>query len=150
LHEGPRTIPFFKKTRLARLSGSYRISAINNKTRPCAGLNIKEECTIMRNRLPEEHHVFAAALPDIRAHFEDAAKRSPDHFFVLNTIAEDLRETERRIACSVISAVHLERSRATLIHAAEGSDYYPMIAHEFETALDIALHHQKRLKGPGL
>lgn len=103
----------------------------------------------MRNRLPEEHHVFAAALPDIRAHFEDAAKRSPDHHFVLNTIAEDLRETERRIAASVAGKAHIERSRNTLIHAAEGSDYYPMIAHEFEVALEIVLHHQKKLKGPG-
>lgn len=103
----------------------------------------------MRNRLPEEHHVFAAALPDIRAHFEDAAKRSPDHFFILNCIAEDLRETERRIASSITGAARIELSRNTLIHAAEGSDYYPMIAHEFEVALEIALHHQKRLKGPG-
>jgi hypothetical protein len=114
-----------------------------------AGLLQKEECTTMRDRLPEEHQVFAAALPDIRAHFEAAAKRSPDHHFVLNSIAEDLRETERRIASSITGAGHLERSRNTLIHAAEGSNYYPMIAHEFEVALEIALYHQKKLKGPG-
>ncbi|TAL37306.1 MAG: hypothetical protein EPN97_05620 [Alphaproteobacteria bacterium] len=103
----------------------------------------------MRNRLPEEHHVFAAALPDIRAHFEDAAKRSPDHFFVLNTIAEDLKQAEERLAANGPDSRYLESIRVTLIHAAEGVHYYPMIAHEFETALDIALHHQRRIKGPG-
>jgi hypothetical protein len=103
----------------------------------------------MRDRLPEEHHIFAAALPDIRAHFEDAARRGGDHSFILNAIAEDLRQAERLIALSGMEPQHLHRARFNLLAAAEGVDYYPMIAHEFDAALDIALDHQRKLKGPG-
>lgn len=103
----------------------------------------------MRDKLPEEHHIFVAAISDMRAHFEEASRRSPDHSFILDSIAEDLRQAERLISSQGPEPRHVERTRVNLIIAAEGSDYYPMIAHEFDGALEIALHHQRRLKGPG-
>lgn len=101
----------------------------------------------MKDRLPEEE-VFAAAIPDIRAHFENAAQRSPDYRFVLASIAEDLRQAEEEIFATGTQSRRVAMSRFNLIAAAEGSDYYPLIAHEFESALDICLAHQRRLKGP--
>lgn len=104
----------------------------------------------MRDQFPEEHHIIIAALPDMRAHFEDAARRSPDHSFVLASIADDLRQTEKLISLNGPKALHIEQARSNLIIAAEGSHYYPMVAHEFDAALDIALQHQRKLKGPGV
>ena len=103
----------------------------------------------MRDKLPEEHHIFIAALPDMRAHFEEAALRSPDHSFVLDSIADELRLAERLISNHGPEPRHVERARANLLTAAEGSYYYPLVAHEFDSALDIALHHKRRMKGPG-
>lgn len=103
----------------------------------------------MRDKMPEEHHIFVAAISDMRAHFEEAARRSPDHSFILESIADDLRQAERLISNEGSEPRHVERARSNLIVAAEGSHYYPMIAHEFDGALEIALHHQRRLKGPG-
>ncbi len=104
----------------------------------------------MRDKLPEEHHVFAAALPDMRAHFEEASRRSPDHSFVLDHIADELRQAEHLVASNNAEPRHFERLRMNLITAAEGAHYYPLVAHEFDAALDIALSHQKKLKTPGL
>jgi hypothetical protein len=103
----------------------------------------------MRDKLPEEHHIFIAALPDMRAHFEGAAQRSPDHSFVLDSIAEELRLAERLISNHGPEPRHVERARTNLIIAAEGSHYYPLVAHEFDGALEIALRHKRDFKGPG-
>ena len=103
----------------------------------------------MRDKLPEDHDIFIAAVTDMRLHFEDAAKRSPDHSFVLESVAYDLLQAERLFAGS-FDPLHVERARSNFIVAAEGSHYYPMVAHEFDAALDIALGHQRKLKGPGV
>ena len=103
----------------------------------------------MRDKLPEDHDIFIAAISDMRLHFEDAAKRSPDHSFVLESVAYDLLQAERLISGNGLEPLHVERARVNLILAAEGSHYYPMVAHEFDAALDIALEHQRKLKGPG-
>lgn len=104
----------------------------------------------MRDKLPTEHQIITAAMPEMRAHFEEAARRFPDHSFVLDSIAEELRLAEKLIASEGAQPRHVERLRFNLIAAAEASDYYPLVAHEFDAALDIALAHQKKLKGPGV
>lgn len=104
----------------------------------------------MRDKFPAEHHVISSAVPDMRAHFEEAARRSPDHSFVLDSLAEELRQAEKLIANEGPQPRHVERVRFNLLAAADGADYYPMIAHEFDAALDIALSHQRKLKGPAL
>jgi hypothetical protein len=104
----------------------------------------------MKDRLPEEAHIFAAAIPDMRAHFESAAARSPDYRFVLASIAEDLAQAEADIFATGTDSRRVAMSRFNLIAAAEGSDYYPLIAHEFESALEICLAHQRRMKGPSV
>lgn len=104
----------------------------------------------MRDKLPEDHDIFLSALTDMRLHFEEAARRSPDHSFVLDSIAHDLRQMERLVSGEGSTPRHVEQARSNLIIAAEGSHYYPMVAHEFDAALDIALHHQRKMKGPGV
>ena len=104
----------------------------------------------MRDKFPAEHHVLGAALPDMRAHFEEASRRSPDHSFVLDSLAEELRQAEKLIADEGPQPRHVERVRFNLLAAADGVEYYPMIAHEFDAVLDIALSHRNKLKSPGL
>jgi hypothetical protein len=101
----------------------------------------------MKDTIPEEHHFFISALPEMRAHFEEAAKRSPDHSFVLRSLAEEFAQAEMLIAAQPGHRIHVERARSTLLIAAGGSDYYPLVAHEFDEALAIWQRHHK---GPKL
>ena len=105
----------------------------------------------MKERLPQEHHIFAAALPDLRAHFEEAAQKTPSYAFVFHSIAYDLRRAEQSVAESGVAAskTPIETARGTLIAIAHEPDF-GALGGDMEAALEIALTHQKKMHNPGL
>ena len=105
----------------------------------------------MRDRLPQEHDVFAAALPDLRAHFEQAAQNSADYTFIFGSIADDMRRAEQHVAENgvVASGQHIERARQTLISISEATDYH-VLGGDLEAAVNIAVAHSKRMAGPAV
>ncbi len=105
----------------------------------------------MRDRLIADHHAFASALPEMRAHFEDASKVSGQYSFVLDSIADDLRRAEQSVeAYGVVESERvINTARQTLIAIYEEPDF-GAIGREISTAADIAQRHHKNLKAPGV
>lgn len=103
----------------------------------------------MRDHLPEEHNVFAAALPELVEHFEAAAKHSGDYAFVLDSITEDLRRAHTAVELHGVekSTRAIDSAKQTLIAIAEEPDF-AALGGALAGALNITQKHQK--KGPGL
>lgn len=105
----------------------------------------------MRDRLTNDHDSFAAALPEMRAHFEGASKASGQYAFVLDSIADDLRRAEQSVVSYGVtdSARAINTARQTLIAIYEEPDF-GAIGGEIAAAADIAQRHHKKLKTPGV
>ncbi|HYD17553.1 MAG TPA: hypothetical protein VEF76_03645 [Patescibacteria group bacterium] len=102
----------------------------------------------MKNRLTDDHNAFAAALPDMRAHFESAAKAAPDYEFLYRTIADDLRTAEYSVASNGVenSLQHIDNARRSIIAIAEQPEFYGVIAGDLHAAADIATSYAKKQK----
>lgn len=93
----------------------------------------------MRDRLPEHHEPILSGLPEVRAHFEAAAKRSPCHAPILDSIVRDLDIAERRLSTATeAQKPHIaEEAKANLAMAHMGLHYYPNLEGDFERAVMI-------------
>jgi len=103
----------------------------------------------MDHRYPDCHETFIAALPALRAHFEDAAKVTPCHAPILDSFAHDLRSAERNLEAANDDAQReriAKSARFNLVSAHQGLDYYPLMENAFEQAVVILNDHHK--KGP--
>jgi len=105
----------------------------------------------MRDLLPDDHDVFAAALPEMRAHFETAAQHRGDYGFVYRSIADDLARAERSVAEYGVadSKAAINTARQTLIAISEEPDF-GALGGDIAAALHIAQRHQKKAGGFGL
>lgn len=101
----------------------------------------------MKDHLPTDHHVIVSALPDMREHFEQAAKNAPQYGFIFESVAEDVRSVERVVAEKGLEASRsqIEILRQNIISIAESDDYATVAGGDFKAALDIALRHKDRL-----
>lgn len=101
----------------------------------------------MKDHLPTEHHVIVSALPDMREHFERAAKGAPQYGFIFESVAEDVRLVERIVAERGVEAgrSQIEMLRQNMISIAESDDYATVVGGDFNAALAIALRHKDRL-----
>lgn len=102
----------------------------------------------MKNRLTEDHDIFAAALPDMRAHFETAAQSTSDYAFLHRAIAEDLRAAETHVANNGVeaSANHINNARASMLAIAEQPEFYGVIAVDLDVAAKITNEYAKKQK----
>lgn len=99
----------------------------------------------MRDNLPKEHDVFAAALPELVAHFEQASKHSGDYAFVIDSIADDLRRAYNSVSVHGVDASTraLDSARQTLIAISEEPDF-AALGGALAGALHITQKHQKK------
>lgn len=104
----------------------------------------------MKDQLPHDHDVFAAALPELRQHFETAAERAGHYDFVYRSIADDLSRAENSVAANGVanSAQAINSARNTLIAISEEPDF-GALGHDLAAALHITQSHQKKAKGFG-
>lgn len=102
----------------------------------------------MKNRLTDDHDIFAAALSDMRAHFETAAKSPSDYSFLHRAIAEDLRAAENHVALNGVeaSANHINNARQSMIAIAEQPEFYGVIAVDLDVAAQITNDYAKKQK----
>ena len=102
----------------------------------------------MKNQLTDDHDIFAAALPDMRAHFETAAKSTSDYAFLHRAIAEDLRAAETHVANNGVeaSASHINNARASIIAISEQPEFYGVIAVDLDVAAKITNDYAKKQK----
>lgn len=104
----------------------------------------------MKDIFPEEHCVIAAALPEMRAHFEHASRNAPDYAFMFDSLAHDMRQAEHAVAEKGVAASRhiIENARQSVIAIAEAPDYYGVIAGDLDAAAFIALSHRKKPEQP--
>lgn len=102
----------------------------------------------MKNKLTEDHGIFAAALPDMRAHFETAAQSPSDYAFLHRAIAEDLRAAETHVANNGVeaSASQINNARASIIAISEQPEFYGVIAVDLDVAAKITNDYAKKQK----
>ncbi len=102
----------------------------------------------MKNRLTDDHDIFAAALPDMRAHFETAAKSPSDYAFLHRAIAEDLRSAENHVALNGVgaSASHINNARQSIIAISEQPEFYGVIAVDLDVAAKITNAYAQKQK----
>ena len=102
----------------------------------------------MKNQLTDDHQIFAAALTDMRAHFETAAKSPSDYSFLHRAIAEDLRSAEKHVELNGVeaSASHINNARASIIAISEQPEFYGVIAGDIDAAAKIANGYAKKQK----
>ncbi len=104
----------------------------------------------MNDHLPNDPKVIISALPEMRQHFEDAAKRSPCHAPILNSIAHDMRQAEAKLATANDDEKDgiATAARFNIVSAHQGLFYYPTLEGDFKTVLDIAKTHEKKSQSP--
>lgn len=102
----------------------------------------------MKERLPHEHDVFASALSDIRAHFEQAAGNSGHYAFVYGSIVDDFKRAEDHVSRFGVdeSKPAIDMARRTLISIYEEPDFGVM-THDINAAADIAQRHKRAKLG---
>lgn len=109
---------------------------------------MKRKLKMIRNKLTEDHGIFAAALPDMRAHFETAAKSPSDYAFLHRAIAEDLRAAEVHVELNGVeaSARVIDNARLSIIAIAEQPEFYGVIAGDIDHAAKITKAYAQKQK----
>lgn len=97
----------------------------------------------MKNFFPEDDRVFAAALPEIRAHFENAVGSRRENCTILGAILDDLRGAEN-------DNTRIAATRAQFVSMTGALQDFPVLAAEVEAAAHICRTHEKKMKGPGV
>lgn len=105
----------------------------------------------MRDLLPSDHHSFASALPEMREHFENAAKSGGHYSFIFRSIADDLRSVEEKVQQNGVNGSRqaIDIARQAMIMVYEEPDF-GAVGGELATAAAIAQRHHKKLGNPGL
>lgn len=105
----------------------------------------------MRDLLPHDHHSFASALPEMREHFENAAKSGGDYSFIFRSIAEDLRNVEAQVLQNGVAGSRqaIDTARHSMILVYEEPDF-GAVGGELAAAAAIAQRHHNKRGNPGL
>ena len=95
----------------------------------------------MKSHFTEDERIFAAALPDIRAHFEAAVGSRREECTILGAILADLRGAES-------DNTRIAATRAQFVVMSGALQDFPILAAEVEAAASICRTHEKKIKGP--
>ena len=95
----------------------------------------------MKSHFPEDESIFAAALPDIRAHFEAAVGSRREECTILGAILADLKGAES-------DKTRIPATRAQFVSMTGALQDFPILTAEVEAAAVICRTHEKRMKGP--
>lgn len=95
----------------------------------------------MKSHFPEDDSIFAAALPEIRAHFEAAVSSRRENCTILSAILDDLRGAES-------DTTRIPATRAQFVSMTGALQDFPILSAEVEAAAHICRTHEKKIKGP--
>jgi hypothetical protein len=105
-------------------------------------LNNKKGTITMKSHFPDDDNIFAAALPDIRAHFENAVRSGREECTILGAILADLKGAETDVT-------RIPATRAQFVVMTGALQDFPVLEAEVEAAAAICRTHEKKMKGPG-
>jgi hypothetical protein len=97
----------------------------------------------MKSFFPDDESIFEAALPDIRAHFENAVNSRRERCTILSAILDDLKGAESDVS-------RIPATRAQFVSMTGALQDFPVLAAEVEAAAHICRTHEQKRKGPGV